>query len=310
MDICHLKNSELEPKFQKYKGRVVLRGDMVKDESGFYAVFTEQGSSASQMTAAKVMDVAGRLADCAGQAGRRSVSVHPGQNGGRFVIVETSKVRMSRYLDTSTETQMAEIMVILQAGLFWERQSGKRMGKSSDFGNADSSTERKDYSCLCLWTISKWQERNNIWTQRGGYLWKTFIWENQHHSLTIFICVLLKNVEKQRYCGQQQEFVWIQDVSWRGAEKLHHSEKSEADISSWSYDMEGHAMKCVQTCCELANKTTPQLHRVTTPWKTQSFLLNGICTVIFWQDCCGKGNSRKFYWNTVGTRFKIGNAYL
>ena len=38
---------------QIYKGRVVLRGDIVKDNSGSYAVFTEQGSSASQMTAAK-----------------------------------------------------------------------------------------------------------------------------------------------------------------------------------------------------------------------------------------------------------------
>ena len=34
MDFCHLKNSELEPQFQKYKGRVVLRGDLVKDDSG------------------------------------------------------------------------------------------------------------------------------------------------------------------------------------------------------------------------------------------------------------------------------------
>ena len=53
MDICHLKNAELEAKHQKYKGRVVLRGDIVKDDSGSHAVFTEQGSSASQMTAAK-----------------------------------------------------------------------------------------------------------------------------------------------------------------------------------------------------------------------------------------------------------------
>ena len=41
MDICHLKNEELEPKYHKYKGRVVLRGDMVKDDSGSYAVVTE-----------------------------------------------------------------------------------------------------------------------------------------------------------------------------------------------------------------------------------------------------------------------------
>ena len=61
MDICHLKNAELEAKHQKYKGRVVLRGDIVKDNSGSYAVFTEQRSSASQMTAAKIMDIISRL---------------------------------------------------------------------------------------------------------------------------------------------------------------------------------------------------------------------------------------------------------
>ena len=49
MDTCHLKNAELEAKHPKYKGRVVLRGDIEEDDSGSYAVFTEQGSSASQM---------------------------------------------------------------------------------------------------------------------------------------------------------------------------------------------------------------------------------------------------------------------
>ena len=68
MDICHLKNAELEAKHQKYKGRVVLRGDIVQDDSGSCAVFTEQGSSASQMTAAKVMDIISRLPSCNGQA--------------------------------------------------------------------------------------------------------------------------------------------------------------------------------------------------------------------------------------------------
>ena len=47
MDICHLKSAEQEPKLQKYEGTVVLRGDSVKDDSGAYAVFTEQGSSLS-----------------------------------------------------------------------------------------------------------------------------------------------------------------------------------------------------------------------------------------------------------------------
>ena len=68
MDMCHLKNTELEAKHQKYKGRVVLRGDILKDDSGSYAVCTEQASSASQMTAAKIMDIISRLPGCDGQA--------------------------------------------------------------------------------------------------------------------------------------------------------------------------------------------------------------------------------------------------
>ena len=42
--------------------------DIVTDDSGSYAVFTEQGSSASQMTATKVMDIIYRLPGCDGQA--------------------------------------------------------------------------------------------------------------------------------------------------------------------------------------------------------------------------------------------------
>ena len=36
-------------------------------------------------------------------------------------------------------------------------------------------------------------------------------------------------------------------------------------ISSWSYDMAGHAKKCVERYCELANQTTQQLYEVSTP---------------------------------------------
>ena len=40
MDICHLKSAELEAKYRKYNGRVVLR-DIEQDDSGSNAVFTE-----------------------------------------------------------------------------------------------------------------------------------------------------------------------------------------------------------------------------------------------------------------------------
>ena len=52
-------------------------------------------------------------------------------------------------------------------------------------------------------------------------------------------------------------------ISAEGAEKLPFSHIFR--ISSWSYDMEGHAKKCVERYCELANKTTQQLYKVSTP---------------------------------------------
>ena len=110
MEICHLKNAELEAKHQKYKGRVVLRGDIVKDDSGSCAVFTEQGSSASQMTAAKIMDIISRLPGCDGQAAERSISLYPSENGRCSQIIfflKKSKIGVSRHLDSSTTTQMA-----------------------------------------------------------------------------------------------------------------------------------------------------------------------------------------------------------
>ena len=46
----------------------MLRRGTVKDDAGTCAVFTEQGSSASQMTAVTIMDVIARLPGCDGQA--------------------------------------------------------------------------------------------------------------------------------------------------------------------------------------------------------------------------------------------------
>ena len=142
MDICHLKNAELEAKHRKYKGRVVLRGDIVKDNSGSYAVFTEQGSSASQMTAAKVMDVISRLPGCAGQAADaispynpcQKWKMHhhcwkfPNRNVQTFICT-----RLPRHEWPESWSSMEDPVVLLErnlyghplAGLLWERQFEK-----------------------------------------------------------------------------------------------------------------------------------------------------------------------------------------
>ena len=97
MGLRHLKSSELDQKFQKYVGRVVLRGDIVKDDSVSYAVCAEQGSSASQTTAAKAMDVIARPPGCARRAADAASACAP--------------VRVSRHLATSTTTRVAQIML-------------------------------------------------------------------------------------------------------------------------------------------------------------------------------------------------------
>ena len=52
-------------------------------------------------------------------------------------------------------------------------------------------------------------------------------------------------------------------ISAERTEKLPYSENFR--ISSWSHDMECHAKKCVERYCEWANRTTQQLHKVSTP---------------------------------------------
>ena len=57
-------------------------------------------------------------------------------------------------------------------------------------------------------------------------------------------------------------------ISARAKEKLltGASGKHDAEtISSCSYDMEGHAKKCVEIYCDLENKMTQQLYKVATP---------------------------------------------
>ena len=73
----------------------------------------------------------------------------------------------------------------------------------------------------------------------------------------------------QRQCQISKDIVdnyktmFESQISEGGVEKLPFPQ--DLRISSWSYDMEGHAKKCVERYCEVANKTTQQLCKVSTP---------------------------------------------
>ena len=140
------KDCRLETKHQKDKGRVVLRGDIVKDDSGSHAVFTEQGSSASQMTAAKVMDIISRLPGCAGEAAD-AVSAYTLVNmedAPKLLKIPKSEcpdiwIRVPRHKWPKSWSSMEDPVVPLErnlyghplTGLLWERQFEKILLKYS-----------------------------------------------------------------------------------------------------------------------------------------------------------------------------------
>ena len=54
-------------------------------------------------------------------------------------------------------------------------------------------------------------------------------------------------------------------ISAGATEKLLGWQKPQARTVAWSYDMKGHAEKCVERYCELANKKVNQLYKVSHP---------------------------------------------
>ena len=127
-------------KHQKYKGRVVFRGDIVQDDSGSYAVFTDQGSSASQMTGAKVVDIISRLPGCDGQAAD-AVSAYTQvkmEDAPKLLKIPKSecpdiRIRLPRHKWPKSWSSIEDPVVPLErnlhghplAALLWERQFEK-----------------------------------------------------------------------------------------------------------------------------------------------------------------------------------------
>ena len=191
MDICHLKNAELETKHQKYKGQVVLRGDIVKDDSGSYAVLTEQGFSASQMTAAKVVDIISRLPGCAGQAADTVSAYTQVKMEDAPKLLKISKlecpdtwIRLPRHKwpkswssqcgrpshSSWTKSVRSSFSRTVMGKAIWESLvDWITVGSRFPIENAHSYTVKKDYSYLCMWITSNWLERNKILIRCGKY---------------------------------------------------------------------------------------------------------------------------------------------
>ena len=169
-----LMDTELGPTLQKCGGRLVLRGDMVKDDSGAYAVFTEQGSSASQVTAAEVVDVVARLPDCDGQAADAVSACTEAKldDAPRLLNIPKSecpdewtrlprpkwpKILVKHWRSRGTSRTKVTSTSIGRTGMgktLWRSFTGTCMGKSTKLGmSVCSSNEIQDYSSRYTWMI-------------------------------------------------------------------------------------------------------------------------------------------------------------
>ena len=269
---------------KKYKGRVVLRGDIVKDDSGSYTVFTEQGSSASQMTAAKVMDIISRLLGCAGQAAD-AVSAYTQvkmedapvkmEDASKLLKIPKSEcpdiwIRLPRHKWPKSWSSKEDPVVPLErnlyghplAGLLWERQFEKIL--------LQHGLEKiPNWECLFVhrekgWFLSVYVDDMKLAGKKQNIdpMWKPLYKEVDLGEPTSFLDHVYLGCT-QRKCEKSKDIVdnyramFESRISAGATEKLPWSENLR--ISSWSYDMEGHANKCVDWYCELANKTTQQL---------------------------------------------------
>ena len=136
------------------------------------------------------------------------------------------------------------------------------VGRRFPVVNAYSYTVKKDYSYLCIWMTSNWFESNKMLIRCGKYWRRSWFGRTNIIRWPRIFGMCSKTVwNKKWYCWQLHSHVCFANFRGRNR-KIPCSENLR--ISSWSYDMEGHAKKCVERYCELANKTTQQLYKVST----------------------------------------------
>ena len=279
MDICHLKKAELEAKHQKYKGRVVLRGDIAKDNSGSFAVFIEQGSSASQITAAKIMDIISRLPGFDGQAADAVSACTQVKMEDAHKILKIPKsecpdiwIRLPRQMAKIGMSSMEDPVVPLERNLYGHPSAGLLRERQFEKVLLEHGWEKlPNWECHFVQRekglfLSVYEDDIKMIGKKQNLdpMWRVFNKEVDLGEPTSFLdhvhlgCTQ-QQCEKSKDIVDNHRTVFEPRISV-GLEKLPFLQNLR--ISSLSYDMAGHAKK---RYCELANKTIQQFHKVSIP---------------------------------------------
>ena len=225
--------------------------------------FSEQGSSASQMTAAKVMDVIARQPDCDGQPADeiaaytqvkmehapRLLRIPKPECPDTFAFHDTNgpnpghTLKIQRYFlnGICTDTHLRYF--------FWKDSSRKfcwsLVGKKYRIGNVYLFIENKGYSYVYTWMTAKWLERNRIWLPCERNWWTTWILITHFISWPRFFWdgfnvnanrtkSLLNNTEK---CLNHVFSAGATDPGWK-----HLTQKQSRGLTTWR-DMPDNALR-------------------------------------------------------------------
>ena len=191
MDICHLKNAELEAKHPKIqRSRCTPRWYC---ERWFWILCSIHWSRFISITndSSKSHGYHIQTARVRRSGSGCSICLYPGQNGRCSKIIENSKIGMSRHLDSSTTTQLAKIMV--------------QYGRSSR-----SSWKESVRSSFGMTVIGKGNLRKSYWHDRlrNGPKSVTSDWiDDILHPSHMWIQTVLS-------CGKRCQTMQIGTVSW------------------------------------------------------------------------------------------------
>ena len=259
----------------------------MKDDSESYAVFTEQGSSASQMTAAKVMDITSRLPGCAGQTADAvsACTQVKMKDAPTLLKIPTSEcpdiwISPPKHKWPKSWSSMEDPVVPLErnlyghplAGLLWERPVEKVLleygwEKVPNWKCLFVNIEKELFLSVYVDDIKSAGQKKN-----SSLTWKILMKNVDLGETTSFLHHVYLGCT-QRECQISKDIVdnyrsmFESRISSGTAEKLSETKATgkldTETISSLSYDMEGHAKKCVERYRErkqLSNHTKSQRH--------------------------------------------------
>ena len=230
----------------------------------------------------KVMDIISRLPGCARQAAD-AVSVYTQvkmEDAHKVLKIPKSEcpdiwIRLPRHKWPKSWSSMEDPVVPLErnlyghplAGLLWERQFEKILLKHGweKVSNWECLFVHREKGLFLSYVddIKFAGKKQNI-----DPMWKVLNKEVDLGEPPSFLDHVYL-VCTQRQCEISKDIVDNYRAMFESRISAGRSEKlpfpQNLRISSWSYDMDGHAKKCVERYCELANKTTQQLYKVSTP---------------------------------------------